>query len=519
MEVVRTKEWLRGLIDEKVRTSNEKAKYIKNYIDGHSQEIALETSRTLVAERYYNTENDICTWDRFSEVNKRRGSDEKNPLRNADNRVPHNWHELLLNQKANYLSDAPYFDLGDKKVNEEINNALGVRFTKVLMDLIINAGNAGKAWLHYWNDSNGNFHFMSVHPSECIPVYSNIGDGELDYMIRSYPVTDSDGTASSCFEIWDEDGMYAFLKKGDDVNYRLVPYNIISMYDVGTGIQEENTNYYYHGSGRVPFERCGNNKNLTSDLKPIKALIDVYDKVYSGYINDLDDIQQMIFILTNYGGQDKEEFLEDLMYYKIVKMESDGVDDKSSLETLSLDIPVEARDSVLKMTKEQIFISGQGVNPNKENLNNNSGIALKFIYSLLDLKCNMLEVQFISAFENFIKQLYKSIYHKDFTDKIDITWSRSAISNDLEQAEILSRVYPFTSRESIAKHNPVVDNYEKELELRDEEDKKRLEEQNMTNSYKAQDIGKPKNTLKQAVGVDNQIRGKLKQEENQNAKN
>ena len=54
----------------------------------------------------------------------------------------------------------------------------------------------------------------------------------------------------------------------------------------------------------MPFIPFPNNNTNTNDLKNIKPLIDVYDKVYSGFINDLDDIQELIFVLSGYGGTD-----------------------------------------------------------------------------------------------------------------------------------------------------------------------------------------------------------------------
>ena len=53
----------------------------------------------------------------------------------------------------------------------------------------------------------------------------------------------------------------------------------------------------------MPFIPYPNNNTNTNDLKNIKPLIDVYDKVYSGFVNDLDDIQELIFVLSGYGAQ------------------------------------------------------------------------------------------------------------------------------------------------------------------------------------------------------------------------
>ena len=74
------------------------------------------------AERYYNNKTDIL----YKE--KKKDSD-GNPLRSADNRVPRNFHGLLVDQKAAYMFTAPpLFDVGNKKANEIVSDVLGDEF-------------------------------------------------------------------------------------------------------------------------------------------------------------------------------------------------------------------------------------------------------------------------------------------------------------------------------------------------------------------------------------------------------
>ena len=65
----------------------------------------------------------------------------------------------------------------------------------------------------------------------------------------------------------------------------------------------EQTNVFEHGFGEVPFIPFYNNNIPTDDLTNIKLLSDAYDKVFSGFLNDLEDTQEIIFILTNYGAR------------------------------------------------------------------------------------------------------------------------------------------------------------------------------------------------------------------------
>ena len=56
----------------------------------------------------------------------------------------------------------------------------------------------------------------------------------------------------------------------------------------------------------------------------VKDLIDQYDLVVSGFANDLADIQEVIFVLRNYGGEDLNTFLSELKRYKAIKVEGDS---------------------------------------------------------------------------------------------------------------------------------------------------------------------------------------------------
>lgn len=85
-------------------------------------------------------------------------------------------------------------------------------------------------------------------------------------------------------------------------------------------------------------------------------MIDVYDKVFSGFINDLEDVQELIFVLSGYGGTDLNGFLQDLKKYKVIKMDSD---EGAGVSTLNIEIPIEARNSVLDATRKAIFEQGQ----------------------------------------------------------------------------------------------------------------------------------------------------------------
>ncbi|MGG7153403.1 phage portal protein, partial [Clostridium neonatale] len=209
------------------------------------------------------------------------------------------------------------------------------------------------------------------------------------------------------------------------------------------------------------------NNLMTSDLDNVKPLIDVYDKVFSGFVNDLEDIQEIIFILTNYEGEDSREFLSQLKKYKTVKVNDSGAGDRSGLQTLTIDIPIEAREKLLTMTRKAIFEQGQGVDPQQQDFGNASGVALKFLYSLLELKAGLTETEFKLGFGEFVRAICR--YLNVECKSIIQTWTRTAVTNDSELADICTSSMGLLSNLTLYKNHPFVEDADKEAEQKKKE--------------------------------------------------
>lgn len=213
----------------------------------------------------------------------------------------------------------------------------------------------------------------------------------------------------------------------------------------------------------------------TDDLKNIKPLIDVYDKVFSGFIDDLDDVQELIFVLSGYGGTELNGFLQDLKKYKAISLDADA-DGNPGVSTLSIEIPIEARNSVLEATRKAIFEQGQGFDPQPENFGNQSGVALKFMYSLLEMKTGLMETEFRLGFSRLVRAICKSKGIQCGT--IIQTWTRTCIKNDTEQAQICKDSVGIVSKKTILKNHPFVEYADTELKQLEKEEK---EEQDKIN--------------------------------------
>ncbi|HCE12233.1 MAG TPA: phage portal protein [Enterococcus sp.] len=437
---------------------------VKKIINDNLKGFPTKVQKIRKSELYYENKNDILR-RRNPLAEKVKDKDPDNPLRNADNRISHSFHQLLVNQKAAYaMTVPPLFDVDDKQLNDEIVKLLGDVYPKVAKDLCINASNAGIAWVHIWRDEDHQnfFRYAVIDSKQIVPIYSKRLANQLEGVLRVYEDYDDQGEVLLVYEYWNGKECCAYARPKNKTMDDLQEYEIFDLIDIGTNEPSGSSNTYDHGWSRLPFIPLRNNPLQQPDLEMYKALIDVYDKVYSGFINDVDDIQEIIYVLTNYGGADKKEFLDDLKKYKMVQVEDDGQGSKGGVQTLAIDIPIEARSKILETTRESIFVHGQGVDPQKNIGQNNSGAALKYMYSLLELKASMLETEFRLGFAELVRFILEySNTNADVT--IKQTWTRSAINNDLEQADIVSKLAPVTSEENLAKANPIVENWETEV--------------------------------------------------------
>ncbi len=431
-------------------------KLIRKYEPGHTR----FTMQAMQAERYYRNETDILIKD-----NGEKKEDSDNPLRNADNRIPRNFHGLIVNQKAAYMfTSPPLFDIENEHENEVITEALGDEYRKNCMELCVNAANASVGWIHYWADNDGAFQWAVVDSKQIIPIVSCDLKKKLLGVLRVYnEIEEESGDTYIIYEYWNEKSCWAFRRRNEDtLEEGLIYYDTFMIPDTNDFTAE-----YRHDFGEVPFISFPNNNMNTDDLKNIKPLIDVYDKVYSGFINDLDDIQELIFVLSGYGGTELASFLSDLKKYKTIKVDGDE-GSNPGVSTLNIEIPIEARNSVLQATRKAIFEQGQGFDPQPENFGNQSGEALKFMYSLLEMKAGLTETEFQLGFARLIRAICR---HQGIEcKKIVQTWTRTSIKNDTEQAQICKDSVGIVSKKTILKNHPLVEDADAELKQLEKEE-------------------------------------------------
>lgn len=433
---------------------------IKKIISEH------DTTKMREGVHYYENENDIMHRVQYAVIDGVKTIDEEKP----NNKIPHGWHKLLVDQKTAYLVGNPInFSTDDEELLDHINDYLGEKFDDIANELVKNASNKGKEWLHPYIDEEGEFDYIITPAEQCIPIYEDKRQTKLQHMIRYYPIVLDDKEVTQV-ELWGADDVtYFVLEESTLQPDSTEPVNPAPHFYYVNNQEEKG-----YGWGRVPFIAFRNNEQEKGDLQYYKALIDAFDLKVSDNQNSFEEMQELIYVLKGYEGQSLSEFMQNLKYYKAINVDNDG-----GVDTKQAEIPMSSIDSHLDRLRESIFIFGQGVDSSADKLGNSpSGIALKFLYSLLDMKSDTLERKFRTALQELIWFLCEYLEmsgdtHEHDYKAVDYTFKRSVMSNDLENSQIAQQSKGIISDETIVANHPWVDNAQLEMERLEKEKKTR----------------------------------------------
>ena len=370
----------------------------------------------------------------------------------ANNRITHSFYPLLVKQKVGYLLGKPInFASENQNITNYLGDILGAKWDLTAQELLKNASNKGDEWLYCYIDRDGIFSYTICPTEQIIPLYDNAFKTNLDGIIRYYTTENLRGEKINHIEFWTKDS--------------------VKYFEDGILIEEKapfTVNGKGYSFGYVPFVQFKNNEDMTTDLSLIKDVIDAYDKVVSGLANDIEEIQDAIYVLKGYQGTDLTEFSNNLRFFKAIKVSEDG-----DLNKLEIHIPIEAKNSHVKRLEDDIYRLGMGVDVSAEKLGNSSGVALKFLYSLLDLKTDIAEAQFKRGIRHFLKIIsawYGVMYGAPFERKdVKVTFNRSLIVNTKEQIVNVANSVGMLSAKTLLSNHPFVSDVDFELTQMQEE--------------------------------------------------
>lgn len=439
---------------------------IKIYINEFNT--STERKRMLEGEKYYKVENDILNRRMIRYENEKPVEDETK----TNNKLAHGFMHNLVDDKVNYLLLKPYsMTCEDDQYLKAVQGTLGKRFQKRLAQLGVETSNKGIAWLHIYIDSEGKFKTIKIPSEQCIPIWVDNDHEELQAMIRYYDVEVYEGREKKIItkiEYWTPENVEYFVLHNGEV-----------VLDSEMYLDEENAydgHFKVDGQpgawSKVPFIPFKNNDFELPDLQFVKTLIDDYDRTRSDISNLLADIKNVIYALRGYGGENLSDFMRDLAYYRAVKLDAD---ENAGVDVLESTINIEAAEKHWEALKKDIFDFGQGVDEDRDKIGNSpSGIALRFLYAGLDLKCNALEEWFKWGFEQllyFVNQ-YHALTKQPVSDKeIIIVFNRDIAINESQAITDCQNSKGIISDKTIIVNHPWVNDVEQEMQQIEQENK------------------------------------------------
>ena len=412
----------------------------------------------VTGDKYYRVQNDINS----RVIYRHTESGDIEDRTKANNKLAHGLVKNLVDEKIGYLLTKDYsLNCDDKAYIEKIKDILGKYFQYTLSNLGVEASSKGIAWMQVYIDEQGKFKTMIIPSEQCIPIWVDNTHTELQGMIRYYIQIVYEGRTKknvTKVEYYTPEEVKFYVLN----NNRLIP-------DIeqneGGPILHYMKGEEWRSWGKVPFIGFKNNRLEYPDIRFIKSLVDNYDRSRSDVANFIEEVKNLIYVLKGYGGEDLSEFMKDLNYYRAIKID-DAQD--GGVDTLNPTIDIQAAKEHFEQLKRDINEFGQGVNKDLDKFGSApSGIALKFLYSGLDLKCNHLEVEFKQAFEQLL--YFINIYLSETGQgsyeniDIDIIFNRDIKINETETISNCLSSSGVISDETIVANHPWVKDVEAEL--------------------------------------------------------
>jgi SPP1 family phage portal protein len=374
-----------------------------------------------------------------------------------------NWFKVLVNQKIDYSLSKPVTVKPDIPMEFNIEDIVDKTALNASMDSI--------GWVQIYINKQNKLDWICRNDSQIIPIYDEYKkyiEKIIYFWIDEESKDKQESEKITHVQVWDNTQVTEFNIKDGKLHGTISTKNhyleVIKYRDIEEEINPKSF-------GFVPFIPMFNNKNHETDLEGIDILLDCYNEISTGFINNVRKFQEMVMKLVGYGGQDLDEFMKQLKKYKVIP-----VDENGDFDYVKVDIPVEARKVLMEIIQKNIFILGRGVDPSDDFGGSNiTNVLIKSKYANLDMKCSDMEKQI----RLFYKQLITIVnYYYQILIENEIKFTRTQIFNETEQIDNCLKSMNMTSNETVLENHPWVVDVKTELGRISKENKEEIDKLN-----------------------------------------
>lgn len=422
--------------------------FILSAVSAHRNSAAYRTA--VMADRYYHLENPtIMRYQKMIETMAGRAVPDR---WSPNNKIPSNWYFYFVTQAIGHLlSNGVYFEQDSTK------ERLDRKFDRRVVELATHAKNDGVSFGFYNHD-----HIDVFTLREFVPFYDEY-DGSLKAGIRFWQI---DSGKPERFVVYEPDGITEYLKEPNEEMQITVPKHtyrrVVSVSEAGGAVITDGENY--PGFPIVPFYNILKQSEIVGNVN----VIDAYDLMASGLVNNTDEGNFIYWILKNCDGMneaDDERFIADLKRHHFAHANGD---DGAGVESHTVETPFEAHQAALDRLERQLFTNFMAADVRKISSGNVTATEIRAAYEPLNAKTDLFEYQVI----DFIEGIMKIAGIED-----NPTFKRSQIVNQLEETEMVLSAAEWLDEETVLRKLPwvTVDEVEEILARRAEADMARMQ--------------------------------------------
>ena len=413
---------------------------IKTFIDQDAASSKKQFAK--VGLRYYEGEHDIKNYRIF--YVDAEGNLQEDKLK-SNIKISHPFFTELVDQEVQYmLSGKDGFILSD---NPDLQDELDAYFndnedfTSELYEVLTGAVSKGYEYMYAYKKADGKTAFQCADSMGVVEVRAKETDDGCEYVIFWYiDRIGKDNKRIKRIQVWDNKQTVFYVQEEDG---KIEPDNCFEHPKGSFSNVRPHAIYkkdgddavYYEDFGFIPFFRLDNCKKQFSGLKPIKHLIDDYDLMSCGLSNNIQDSNEVLYVVKGFEGDNLDELQLNTRTKKLV-----GVPEGGDVDIRTVDIPVAARQAKLELDEKNIYRFGMGFNSAQLGDGNITNIVIKSRYALLDLKCNKLEIRLKQFMRKLLKVVLKEINDLNGTDyqmkDVYFNFEREVMTNAADNAQI-----------------------------------------------------------------------------------
>lgn len=330
----------------------------------------------------------------------------------SNNRIASNFFARLNRQRCAYsLGNGITFD------QDGVKEKLGEKFDTDLFQWAYYALIHGKAY-GFWNVDR-----LHVFPyTEFVPLVDETDD-VLRVGIRYWCL---DWNKKPVYVVlYEEDGYTKFRSKGksglalEEMEPKRAYKQTVAHTEAGGDEVIGEENY-----GALPIVPLYGNRNHQSTLVGMRAAIDSFDLIQSGFANDITDTAQIYWIIGNALGMDDadvQKFMDRIRLGHVATVDTDN----SSVTPYTQEPPYNAREAYLNRIANSIYRDFGAFNPEDVAAGAITATQINAAYQPMDEEADAFEYQIIEA----VQQVLRLIGIEDVTPQ----FKRNRISNISEQ--------------------------------------------------------------------------------------